>query len=327
MWSSLKPIRVYLTLLPILLWLFFRLPLQADQNTDKGITKFDTDSVTLFVLGTVQDGGSPHPGCNKSCCSRLFDHPDTNRMVVCLGLADHTNDKSWMMEASPDFTRQVQFLSRYLSKPNLLPDGILLTHAHIGHYTGLMYLGKEAMNAKRLPIYTQPRMKNFLETNGPWSQLVKLENIILMNPDSAFNLSRQISIKTIPVPHRDEYSETVAYWIEGPTKKALFIPDIDKWEKWDRDIKALIRQVDYAFIDATFYHTAEVNYRDIREIPHPFVSESLKYFQDLSSKDKNKIYFIHLNHTNPLLDPSSLESRDIQLRGYHVARIGMNFNL
>jgi len=56
-------------------------------------------------------------------------------------------------------------------------------------------------------------------------------------------------------------------------------------------------------------------------------NKSLEYFKDLSSKDKNKIYFIHLNHTNPLLDPASLESRDILLQGYHVARIGMKFSL
>jgi len=232
-----------------------------------------------------------------------------------------------MIEASPDFSRQVYMLSQFTIKSNLLPDGILITHAHIGHYSGLMYLGREAMNSIRLPVYTQPRMKYFLETNGPWNQLIQLNNIKLLPPDSIISLSESILIKSIPVPHRDEYSETVAYWIEGPLKKALFLPDIDKWEKWDQDIRVMISQVDYAFLDGTFYHAAEVNNRDIKGIPHPLVIESLEYFRSLSKKDKNKIYFIHLNHTNPLLDPLSAESREVESQGFHIARAGMKFTL
>lgn len=283
--------------------------------------------VTLFVLGNVQDGGSPHIGCNKKCCIGLFDRPDTNRMVVSFGLADHLQKKSWLIEASPDISGQIQWLSRQMSTLNGLPDGILLTHAHIGHYTGLMYLGKEAMNSRDLPVYVQPRMKQFLETNGPWSQLVRLNNIRLIQTDTVFDLTQSIRIKTIPVPHRDEYSETVAYWIEGPAKKALIIPDIDKWEKWDQDIRKLIHQVDYAFLDGTFYNEAEVNHRDIKEIPHPLIIESMSYFKDLKPIDKNKIYFVHLNHTNPLLDPASAESLDVEKQGFHVARKGMKFGL
>lgn len=327
MWSNRKPIRIYIALLPAMLWLLFNIPIQAVLVPSTIITEPANDSISLFVLGNVQDGGSPHIGCNKKCCIGLFDHPDSNRLVVSLGIADHRNNLSWIIEASPDFSRQVQMLSRELSKPNLLPDGILLTHAHIGHYTGLMYLGREAMNSKGLPVYTQPRMKQFLETNGPWSQLVRLNNIKLVNPDSMVNLTQHLRIKAISVPHRDEYSETVAYWIEGPSKKVLFVPDIDKWEKWDQEIRKLIAQADYAFLDGTFYHAAEVGHRDIKEIPHPFITESLVYFNELSAIDKNKIYFIHLNHTNPVLDPLSPESLEVERQGYHIARKGMKFDL
>ena len=62
-------------------------------------------------------------------------------------------------------------------KPNL--SGIFLTHAHMGHYTGLMWLGKEVMGAAKVPVHAMPRMAAYLRSNGPWSQLVKLENIEL----------------------------------------------------------------------------------------------------------------------------------------------------
>src|SRR5204862_614655 len=144
-------------------------------------------------------------------------------------------------------------------------------------------------------VYAMPKMKTFLETNGPWSQLVNLKNIVLqsLQNDQPITLTSKVKIKPFKVPHRDEYSETVGYLIEGPNKKALFIPDIDKWEKWKTDIRAAIAKVDYAFIDGTFYDGVEVANRDISTIPHPFIIESMKLFGDLPPAEKKKIYFIH----------------------------------
>ena len=67
------------------------------------------------------------------------------------------------------------------------------------------------------------------------------------------------------VPHRDEFSETVGFEIKGENKTAVFIPDIDKWSKWNSDLKELIKRVDYAFLDATFYKNGEIPSRDMSE--------------------------------------------------------------
>ena len=208
-------------------------------------------------------------------------------------------------------------------------DGIFLTHAHIGHYTGLMYLGKEATDAQNIPVYVMPRMEDFLKSNGPWDQLVKRKNITLqkMSPNKSVPISDSISVTPILVPHRDEYTETVGYRIKGPKKSALFIPDIDKWERWDQDIINEIKQVDYAFLDATFFSGKEINNRDISHIPHPFVIESLEKFKKLSLSEKNKIVFIHFNHTNPLLDEESQESDYVIRQGYNIGRIHDKFEL
>lgn len=286
--------------------------------------------VELMILGNVQDGGSPHIGCKKDCCKDLWQNPDKTRKVVSIGLIDHTNEKQYLIEASPDFTEQVAQLNSSAGKsPDLMPDGIFLTHAHIGHYTGLMYLGREAKGAKGVPVFAMPTMINFLSSNGPWDQLIKLENIKL-NPLQANipkKISNQLSITPILVPHRDEYSETVGFLIQGSTKSALFIPDIDKWNKWDQNIVDWVTKVDFAFVDATFYDSAEINNRDIAEIPHPFVIESMELFDRLSSVDKAKVHFIHLNHTNPLLDKSSIAYKTIVESGFNVAEFGSKFSL
>lgn len=282
------------------------------------------EGISLVILGTVQDAGSPQAGCKKDCCRELFIHPDKNRKVVCLGLIDHDNNKKYLFEATPDLPAQLRMLyDQSGNMGNETPDGIFLTHAHIGHYTGLMYLGKEAMNTSNVPVYAMPRMKTFLETNGPWSQLVSNKNISIepISHGAVVQLTPGIKIIPFTVPHRDEFSETVGYRIIGPNKSALFIPDIDKWQKWGTNIINTISKVDYAFIDGTFYDAEEINNRDISQIPHPFVSESLELFKSLSAVEKKKIYFIHFNHTNPLLDKTSKQAELVLKSGFNIAGI------
>ena len=105
-------------------------------------------------------------------------------------------------------------------------------------------------------------------------------------------------------------------------KKLLFIPDIDKWQKWDRDIREEIKKVDIALLDGTFYDANELPGRDMSEIPHPFVKESIQLFDHLPAIEKRKIAFIHFNHTNPLLKNNSAEKKLVEKQGMRVATEG-----
>lgn len=290
----------------------------------------DVENTSIVILGTTQDAGSPQIGCKKECCVNLFENSNVDRRVISLGLIDTENQKTYLFDATPDISKQMKMLTKYEANSDKeLADGIFLTHAHIGHYTGLMYLGKEAMDAKNAPVYVLPRMEKFINENGPWNQLLKRNNIVLksMKNENPISLSKSIKVTPIIVPHRDEYSETVGYHIKGPTKSALFISDIDKWEKWDKDIIEEVKKVDYAFLDAAFYSGKEINNRNIKEIPHPFVIESFEKFKDLNQEEKNKIIFIHFNHTNPLLNPNSPESQLVIKKGYNIGKIGDVFEL
>ena len=277
---------------------------------------------TLKILGVVQDGGMPHLGNNKTCCENIKQ----DKYVTSLMLINNQNNESFLFDASPDINKQLNFMGDRIKKDL---KGIFLTHAHIGHYTGLMYFGREALNSKLVNVYAMPRMKKFLEENGPWSQLVSLQNIsiIELSNESKISIDSNVIVQPVEVPHRAEFSETVGYKIYGPNKTALFIPDIDKWYLWEKSIIDEIKQVDYAIIDATFYDSKEVNYRDISEIPHPFVTESMDLFDSIDIKEKNKIYFIHLNHTNPLINKDSDQYKLVRSKGYNVAEEGMKLNL
>jgi pyrroloquinoline quinone biosynthesis protein B len=284
----------------------------------------------LIVLGNVQDAGFPQIGCMKAC-SKEHWHPNAQKkMITALGIVNPTSNQTWLFEASPDFKYQTKLLSDQLHPSQFqLPSGIFLTHGHIGHYVGLMHLGREAMGAHQVPVYAMPRMKQYLESSGPWSQLVDLNNIALqpLQADSLIGLAPNLQVLPFLVPHRGEYTETVGYKIISPNKKILFIPDIDKWTQWERDIKAEIAAVDVAFLDATFFKNGEVGNRDMSEIPHPFVEESMRLFDDLPASEKTKVHFIHFNHTNPILQEQHPAKREVLEKGYNIAEEGLIINL
>ena len=285
---------------------------------------FSQDSPYVVVLGIAQDGGSPHAGCEKRCCKELWTNGDKEK-VSCVGIVDPRSGKSWMIDATPDFPEQYRILTK---EHDSELAGIFLTHAHMGHYTGLLHLGREVMGAKDVPVFAMPKMKEFLESNGPWNQLVQLNNIEIqpMKNDKEIKLANGLIIEPFLVPHRDEYSETVGYKIMGLKQSVLFIPDIDKWEKWDQEIFEVIQHIDIALLDGTFYSQDELPNRDMGEIPHPFIVESMETLYNLNSSNRNKVHFIHFNHSNPAIR-NGAASNLIRSNRFDVAREGMIFPL
>ncbi len=273
----------------------------------------------VVVLGVAQDGGYPQAGCKKDCCKAVWQHKRVEQMVSCIAVVDPISNEKWMFDASPDFTQQQQHLNE-ITKNDADLNGIFLTHAHIGHYTGLLYLGRETMGAKKTKVFAMPKMKSFLEQNGPWSQLVNLENIDIeeIAEEKEIILNERIKIIAFKVPHRDEFSETVGYKIISNNKSLIFIPDIDKWQKWNQDLLKVVQENDYLLLDGTFYKDGEIN-RPMSEVPHPFVTETTELLKDLEIQQKNKVHFIHLNHTNPILNANSKERKTIQKQGFNVA--------
>ena len=288
------------------------------------------DQPFIYVLGVAQDGGYPQTGCLKKCCIGPNNKPELRRWVSSIAIVDNTNNRCWIFDATPDFREQLQMINGVTVSENPVNiSGIFLTHAHVGHYTGLAHLGFEVMGANKIPVYAMPRMMNFLKDNGPWDQLVTKENIIIKSLQDGVIITINDKIKITPflVPHRDEYSETVGFNISGPNKSVLFIPDIDKWDLWQKDIVAEIERNDHLFLDATFFDGTELPGRDMNQIPHPFVVESMQLFANLSLEEKHKIHFIHFNHTNPLYQLGSSASKTLINAGLRVAKQGQIFKL
>ncbi len=283
----------------------------------------------VVILGTAQDGGLPQIGGTASEDEAARRDPKRRRLVASLLIVDPLSQERFLIDATPDIREQVERADRATPRPRAsarppLFDAIALTHAHVGHYAGLTHLGRESYGANGQRVLASERMARFLETNGPWDLLVKLNHIQIerFQSDKAVKLNGRISITPIAVPHRDEYSDTFGFIVRGPSRSILWLPDIDKWERWDRPVEEVIENVDLAYIDGTFFDTGEVPGRAMTEIPHPFISESLRRFAALPNKERQKIVFVHLNHTNPAATPGSVAQRAIEKTGMRVAREG-----
>lgn len=253
-------------------------------------------TVEAVLLGSAQDGGVPQAGCYCAHCAPAHADPTRRKWVVCLGLVDHATHQSWLIDATPDLREQLHALHSLV--PNCPLAGIVLTHAHIGHYTGLIHLGREAWNVQGLPVYASPRMANFLRENGPWSQLVALGNIRLrlLTPAREVQLSPNLRLTPALVPHRDELSDTLAFLVRGPARQLFYCPDIDAWDRWEHDLRRFVAEMDVALLDGTFFRADELAGRDLSQIPHPLVTDTAEQLVGVDCD----VRLVHLNHSNPL---------------------------
>ena len=287
-----------------------------------------TCSIELIVLGVGQDGGAPQLG---NSADPAWTDPSLRRLATSIALVDHQLDERYLFEATPDIREQLYRLDQIAPtgrRPGL--DSIFLTHGHMGHYTGLMFLGHESMGAQGVPVFAMPRMADYLTSNGPWSQLVRYENIALqpMHDGVAVEVGR-LSVTPIAVPHRQEFTEVVGYRIDTPGLSAFFLPDIDSWEEWETwqdgtalRIEDVIASVDVAYLDATFFANGEIPGRDMSGFPHPMISHSMARFADLPASERAKIRFIHFNHTNPVRYPDAPERDVVTEAGFNLADEG-----
>ncbi len=282
----------------------------------------------VVVLGVGQDAGVPQMGCDSPFCRRAWADKNLRSMVSSIALIDPASKGRWIFDATPDLPEQFEIVKRLSADRSNRLDGIFLTHAHIGHYTGLMFLGRESMGSKEVPVYAMPRMKAMIEQNAPWSQLVTLANIKLhqLSDGQSVTLTNGIRVEPFLVPHRDEFSETVGFRITSASKTLVFIPDIDKWEKWQTRLADVVRSSDYLLIDGTFYADGEIS-RPMSEVPHPFVTETMALLRGLPASERRKVHFIHFNHSNPLVQGNRARLAEVRRAGFRVASTGMRFPL
>lgn len=285
----------------------------------------------LRILGIAQDGGLPHAACDCERCNAA--RRDPTRASPVASVAVIAPEHVWIVDATPDLSRQLDLLADVRTlEPGRVDrsplSGILLTHAHMGHYLGLAQLGFESIHAVATPVHASASMVEFLTGNAPWDQLVRLEQIApqVATPGQVIELGGGLRAEPLLVPHRGEYTDTFGWYLSGPSKRALYIPDTDPWAKWTTELELALADVQLLLLDGTFYSADELPGRDVSQIGHPLMTDSMARL-DARVAAGLQVWFIHLNHSNPALDPSSPQRRELEARGFEVAWVGREYEL
>ena len=287
------------------------------------------NQVTAVILGSMQDGGLPHIGCRCARCLPAYQNPTRMGYAACLAVIDARDSPTsvWLIDATPDIKWQLEMLAQELGPHSQRrgrirqPDGIFLTHAHMGHVGGIPQLGPEAMAAQKLPVYATAGLISLLQSTQLWQPALSCLQLKTAAVSEAIILAPDLSITALPVPHRDEWGiGTVAYIIRGPKRSLLYLPDIDTWDEWP-EAKDTLSSVDFALVDASFYSTAELGGRD--PVAHPLVPDTLQRFASIPGR----LILTHFNHTNPVLNENSQERKHVLASGALMAALGMNLQL
>jgi pyrroloquinoline quinone biosynthesis protein B len=279
----------------------------------------------VTLLGIAQDGGRPQPSCIKDCCKGI-KHDEVS-FPTSLGATFQDGTKH-LFDVTRNLGQQLKIWNENQ------PNHIWLTHAHFGHVDGLGLFGRETIGAKGIKLHASQKMTDLIHSTPQWSLMVQ-QGVFEIN---TFQNGDKIkfgneSIEPIIVPHRDELSDMHAFIIRGEGKSLLYLPDHDTWEETLSSSECkLIREwfdkleIDAALIDGTFWSQHELSGRSQAEVPHPPVSQTIAHLGTKLPNDVD-LYFIHLNHTNPLYDKSSSAFRTVESMGWKIGIQGMKLIL
>ena len=277
--------------------------------------------VKIVFLGTAQDGGIPHFGCSCNNCNNALQDKKFQRNVASIAIVGEEN--VLLVDATPDIIKQQQLLKKMFPFMKYGFNSVLITHLHIGHYTGLVMFGKESAGSNKFPIYVTQDNFNFLRENKPFSYLFSRNNLSFqkISPGKIIILDKSVDIIPFKVPHRNEDGNTIGLEIisKKGNKKVIYIPDIDYLTD---NIKSRIKKSDKVIFDGSFYSKGELIRQ--KEIPHPSITEVI---HELGKQSENKFHFTHFNHTNPVLNPDSKEKKGVTILNYIIANDGDEIEL
>jgi len=286
--------------------------------------------VSVTILGTAQDGGIPQAGCSCERCKEAHKDLELRKYPVSLGILGADGSKH-IVEVTKNLCEQLMIWTPDENEL-FIPETVSITHLHLGHVEGIGQFGKPVMALKEVDIFLSRDNKNIFDGRSDIELMIKENNIKTHSKDFYQSFEPKegcgFSLQFIPIPHRSELGDTAAIIIKGNKKNILFMPDQDSWKETlehysKENIRAFLKMFDIneALIDGTFWSMEELPGRNISEIPHPTIQESLQLL-GRKMEDDPRISFLHLNHSNPVNDIGSKQRKLVEENGWKISEIG-----
>ena len=286
--------------------------------------------VSVTILGTAQDGGIPQAGCSCERCNEAHKDLKLRKYPVSLGIIG-TDGSKHIIEVTKNLSEQLMIWSTN-GNELFIPETVSITHLHLGHVEGIGQFGKPVMASKEVDVFLSHKNKNIFDERSDIKLMIEENNIRThaKNFNQLFEPMQGcgFSLQFISIPHRSELGDTAAIIIKGNKRNILFMPDQDSWKETleyysKENIREFLKMFDIneALIDGTFWSMEELPGRNISEIPHPTIQDSLKLLGKRMENDP-RISFLHLNHSNPVNDIGSKQRKIVEENGWRVSEIG-----
>lgn len=282
----------------------------------------------IRVLGSGAGGGLPQWNCNckncKNCRLGLIEKRTQSSLAVSM------NNKKWILiNSSPEFTFQINdLLTDYNHETAIrskMINDVILMDSQMDHITGLLSMREN----RRLNLYCN---ENTYDEIYNKFNILEILSYYLDIKHTPINENRSFKVESIPeiefIPiYLDSKPPPFSENREKPIKGnnlGLIIKEVDKEQyifyapgisNIDEKIANIVKKSKFSLIDGTFWHNEElidmqISKKDSKSMGHIPNQELIKIVNKYELFDK--IYLIHINNTNPILNPESEECKKIE---------------
>ncbi len=292
------------------------------------------------LLGTAAGGGFPQWNCSCQLCSLARTQPTVVAPRLQLQAAFSTNPDSWfLINASPDLRLQIEANPQLCPKPefgqrNTPIRGIILTSADLDQVLGLLLLRE----FQPLTVYATPLVRQILEANPFLRMLHRVPQQLTwvpITPRTPFQLEG-VSCTPIALGNSLPYyahefqvqaapgEASLGLLIESDGLRIAYTPSLPAITE---ELLSLYETCDTIFADGTFWSDAELTQThagtpSARSIGHIPMSGDDGVIAQLTALTRPQKIFVHLNNTNPVLDPRSAEYKQVIDAGWQIGHDG-----
>jgi pyrroloquinoline quinone biosynthesis protein B len=307
----------------------------------------------LAILGSAAGGGFPQWNCNCRNCHalRAGTLPAKSRTQTQVAVSNDGHD--WfLLNASPDLRMQIERTPALQPRSGLRDSpisAVLVTSADIDQIAGLLSLRE----LQPLRIYCTASLRKILrEHNSVFGMLNRIPQqacwmdisldaaFPLLNIDGkeagiscqAFSLADRYPLYVSPeqaAALRSEEAELGLLLTADTGGRLAYLPAVPAIN--DRLLQ-LLETADLLLFDGTFWSDDELiqvqgSGATAREMGHVPVSGADGSLRALSGLRRPRKIFVHVNNTNPMLDESGPEYRELQSAGWELAEDGWQLTL